>query len=178
MYGNCRFRPLEARSLIRAMMKMNNKNETSIHSNSSLPEMRTFELVSADAASTLGVTGSSFFLDRRSFTSGVGIVFFGDSSGSVLTVSSNVALLSSVVIAGGGIRLRRPLCKRVLITRARPPAPRRPLARRAVFRGKPRPETAAVPSACSSSFSSSSSSPSWSPFSTIGVDSVSTTAVK
>ncbi len=79
------------------------------------------------------------------------MVFFGDSSASVLTVSSNVALFSSVSIVGGKIGLRRPPCIRVLTTRARAAAPRRPRARRTFFRATPGPETGAASSVSSTS---------------------------
>ncbi len=100
--------------------------------------------------------------DLLALTSGVRVNFFGDSSVSVLTVSSNVVLFSSVAMVGGTIACRRPPYIRVLTTRARAAAPGRPLARRTFFRATPRPETGADSSVSSTSAvaeGSSSSSP-------------------
>ncbi len=116
-----------------------------------------------DKVSAAGVTGVEG-IDFCSTTGVVVVGFFGDSSVSVFTVSSNVALLSSALLVGGKRALRRPPWRRVLTTRARVAPPRRPRARRAALRGTPRwprPETAADSSVSSASSSSPSTSSCW-----------------
>ncbi len=68
----------------------------------------------------------------------------------MVTVSSNVVLFPSLAIVGGAIAWRRPPCIRVLTTRGRAAAPRRPRARRTFFRATPRPETGTDSSVSSS----------------------------
>lgn len=88
--------------------------------------------------------------DTRTFDSGVGFscwTFFGDSSVSVVTVSSNVVSGCSTLATGAACR-RVPWI-RVLTTWGRAAAARRPRARGTFFRATPRPELVAVGSSAS-----------------------------
>ena len=115
--------------------------------NSLVPDTRTFEVVVSWVDSCLCVGIVDFF----SFTSDVRVDFFGDSSVSVVTVSSNVVLFSSATGFDRVGTWRRPPCRRVLTTRARTAAARWPRARGTFFRATPRPLLGADSSVSSAS---------------------------